>query len=166
MRWWIPPLFEFEIFIQLSLGYFVFSVLVFLIEQSRSQYEIRLLIRDREREVLLKEVHHRVKNNMQLMMSLLGLQAQNVDDPKYAKLFLDNVDRLSAMALVHESIYKAENFEEINMRSYLDDIVNHLQRLSRHVIECDFSPITLDMKTAMNLGLILNEAVTNALEHA
>ena len=163
---WIEPLFSFDIFIQLSFGYLLFSLLVYLIEQSRTQYEVQLISRDREREVLLKEVHHRVKNNLQLMMSLLGLQAGSIEDPKYAKLFLDNIDRLSAMALVHESIYKAEDFEKINMQTYLQDIINHLQRITRHKIKTKMPPIQLEMKTAMNLGLILNEAVTNAIEHA
>lgn len=163
---WIKPLFAFDIFLQLMFGYPVYVVLVYLIEQSRSLNEKELLERDRERDVLLKEVHHRVKNNMQLMMSLLGLQASNIEDKAYAKLFTDNIDRLSAMALVHESIYKAENFEKIDMQSYLEDIVKHLQRVTRHQIDYSFDPVILDMKTAMNLGLILNEAVTNALEHA
>ncbi len=159
-------LFSFDVLAQVLVGYSMFTVLVYLIEKSRSEYEEKLTYQMREREVLLKEVHHRVKNNMQLIMSLLGLQAASIDDPKYAKLFLDNIDRLSAMSLVHESIYKAENFEKINMKSYLGDIVKHLQRITRHKIEYDFAALTLDMKTAMNLGLILNEAVTNALEHA
>ena len=159
-------LFSFDVLAQVLVGYSMFTVLVSLIEKSRSEYEEKLTYQMREREVLLKEVHHRVKNNMQLIMSLLGLQAASIDDPKYAKLFLDNIDRLSAMSLVHESIYKAENFEKINMKSYLGDIVKHLQRITRHKIEYDFAALTLDMKTAMNLGLILNEAVTNALEHA
>jgi len=163
---WLEPLFSIDIFIQLSFGYLLFSLLVYLIEQSRTEYEVQLISRDREREVLLKEVHHRVKNNLQLMMSLLGLQADSIEDPKYAKLFLDNIDRLSAMALVHESIYKAEDFEKINMQTYLQDIINHLQRITRHKIKTKIPPIRLEMKSAMNLGLILNEAVTNAIEHA
>jgi len=159
-------LFSFEVLAQVLVGYSLFTTLVYLIEKSRSEYEEKLTDQMREREVLLKEVHHRVKNNMQLIMSLLGLQAASIEDPKYAKLFLDNIDRLSAMSLVHESIYKAENFEKINMKSYLEDIAKHLQRITRHKIEYNFSNVQLDMKTAMNLGLILNEAVTNALEHA
>ncbi len=163
---WIEALFSIEVLVQVVMGYSLFTTLVYLIERSRSEYEVELTDRMRERDVLLKEVHHRVKNNMQLMMSLLGLQAASIDEPKYARLFLDNIDRLSAMSLVHESIYKAENFEKIDMPSYLTDIVRHLQRVTRHRIEYDFAEMTLDMKTAMNLGLILNEAVTNALEHA
>ena len=163
---WIDALFSFDVLAQVLVGYSMFTTLVYLIEKSRREYEEKLTYRMREREVLLKEVHHRVKNNMQMMMSLLGLQAASIEDPKYAKLFLDNIDRLSAMSLVHESIYKVENFEKINMKSYLGDIVKHLQRITRHKIEYDFAPLTLDMKTAMNLGLILNEAVTNAMEHA
>lgn len=162
----IQALFSVEVLVQVVIGYSLFTTLVYLIEKSRSDYEEKLADRMQEREVLLKEVHHRVKNNMQLIMSLLGLQAAGIEEPKYAKLFLDNIDRLSAMSLVHESIYKAENFEKIDMQSYLQDIVNHLQRVTPHKIEHRFSPLTLDMKTAMNLGLILNEAVTNALEHA
>lgn len=159
-------LFSFDVLAQVLVGYSMFTTLVYLIEKSRSEYEEKLTYRMREREVLLKEVHHRVKNNMQLIMSLLGLQAASIEDPKYAKLFLDNIDRLSAMSLVHESIYKAENFEKINMKSYLEDIAKHLQRITRHKIEYNFSDLRLDMRTAMNLGLILNEAITNALEHA
>ena len=159
-------LFDTEVLLQVVAGYSLFTTLVYLIEKSRRDYEEDVMYRMREREVLLKEVHHRVKNNMQMMMSLLGLQASSIDEPKYAKLFLDNIDRLSAMSLVHESIYKAENFEKINMHNYLKDIVKNLQKMTRHTMEYNFSEVTLDMKTAMNLGLILNEAITNALEHA
>lgn len=163
---WVQALFSLEVLVQVVVGYSLFTTLVYLIEKSRSDYEDKLAERMQEREVLLKEVHHRVKNNMQLIMSLLGLQAASIEEPKYAKMFLDNIDRLSAMSLVHESIYKAENFEKINMQSYLEDIVCHLQRVTPHKIEYRFAPLVLDMKTAMNLGLILNEAVTNAIEHA
>jgi len=163
---WIEPLFSFEILIQLALVFPFYVLLVYLVEVSRFKAENKVLQKDKEKAVLLKEVHHRVKNNMQIIMSLLWLQSEKIEDPKYAKLFLENIDRLSAMALVHESIYKAENFESINMKDYLQRIIANLSRVSVHHIKSDIENITLDMKSAMNLGLIVNEIVTNAFEHA
>lgn len=163
---WIEPLFSFDIFIQLVLIFPFYVILVYMVEKSRIEAEVKVVSQDREKEVLLKEVHHRVKNNMQIIMSLLWLQSEKIEDPKYVKLFLENIDRLSAMALVHESIYKAENFEHINMKDYLERIINNLSRVGTHHIKSDIEPISLDMKSAMNLGLIVNEIITNAFEHA
>lgn len=163
---WLEPLFNFDIFSQLVLIFPFYVILVYMVEKSRTEAEAKVLSQDREKAVLLKEVHHRVKNNMQVIMSLLWLQSEKVEDPKYSKLFLENIDRLSAMALVHESIYKAENFENINMKDYLERILGNLSRVSVHEIKCDLEPLSLDMKSAMNLGLIVNEIVTNAFEHA
>ena len=163
---WIESLFSFEILIQLLMGYLLFALLVHLVEKSRLTYEDALAHRTREREVLLKEVNHRVKNNMQVIMSMLWLQSKNVEDDEYKALSRANMNRISAMAMVHESIYKVEDFERIDATVYLKRILDNLSRFSPYAIESNIESIELSMRCAMNLGLIVNELVTNAQKHA
>ena len=92
--------------------------------------------------------------------------AEKVQDPVSSKVLLTNVDRLSAMAALHERLYRQESVQRIDMRQYLESIVSHLQSLTTHVITLECTPTSLDMHHAMQIGLITNEAVTNALQHA
>jgi two-component sensor histidine kinase len=163
---WVPPIFSFDLLIQMVVGFLAISVTVYYFEKIRSSYEIKLDHLVKEREVLLKELHHRVKNNMQVIMSMLWLQVDKIEDPKYAQMFLENIDRLSAMAQVHENLYKADKLEAIEIKAYLRDLLEGLKRVSPYAIEYSLDPISLDMKSAVNIGLIVNEAVTNAIQHA
>jgi len=163
---WVDSLFSFEVLIQLLMGYLLFSLLVHLVEKSRLTYEDALAHRTREREVLLKEVNHRVKNNMQVIMSMLWLQSKNIEDDAYKALSRANMNRISAMAMVHESIYKVEDFERIDAAVYLKRILDNLSRFSPYTITSNIESIELSMRCAMNLGLIVNELVTNAQKHA
>src|SRR4029077_4519665 len=81
-----------------------------------------------QKKVLLKEVHHRVKNNLQLISSLLNLQAARVSDPAVSALFADSRNRVRAMALVHEDLYRAGNFARIPMSSHIQNLCTHLAR--------------------------------------
>jgi two-component sensor histidine kinase len=124
-----------------------------------------------EKEALLKEVHHRVKNNLQLISSLLNLQAANVTDPAVAELFSDSRNRVRSMALVHENLYRAGNFARIPMATHIERLCGHLARaydLHRQRVELEIAvdEIELDMNTATSCGLIINELVSNALKHA
>ena len=160
------PIFSPEVLIQMIIGYGAISFIVYYFEKIRRDYEVRLAQTAVEREVLLKELHHRVKNNMQVMMGLLWLQAENIDEPKYRQLFQENIDRLQAMAIVHENLYKVDDFEEIDMHNYLLMLSNNLRKATKQQFECRCDALPLDMKSALGIGLIVNECVTNAIKHA
>jgi len=155
-----------ELLSQIVLGYLVVSYMLYIIERERSSYEERLNEALEENKILFKEVHHRTKNNMQVVMGLLESQSFKIDDPKYKKMFETHVDRLKAMSLMHKNLYSNHSYEEVDIQEYLEEIAQSLQTYTEHSINTDIDPIVIDMKTAMNLGLIFNEAVTNAIEHA
>ena len=159
-------LFQSGLLFQILFGYLVVSAIAYYFERQRSTLESRLFTSLKERESLLKEVHHRVKNNMQVMMGLLWLQSENIDDNESSKVLLTNIDRLSAMAALHERLYRQDNLQRIDMPSYLQAIVAHLQTITDHTIHLACDPLSLDMHNAMQVGLITNEAVTNAVQHA
>ena len=138
---------------------------------ARKQAEEALRALLHEKEVLLKEVHHRVKNNMQVLASLVSLQADNVDDPAVRGVFDDFRDQVRAMALVHESLYQAENLASIDFADYAGRMTASLARAhgrgnSDIRLTLDVEPVTLPVESAVPCGLILNELVTNAYKHA
>ncbi|RKE35751.1 putative ATPase [Paraburkholderia sp. BL23I1N1] len=124
-----------------------------------------------EKEALLQEVHHRVKNNLQLISSLLNLQASRVTDRSVAELFADSRNRVRSMALVHENLYRAGNFARIMMATHVRTLCGHLSRAydMRQMaveLEIEVDDVQLDMNRAVSCGLIINELVSNALKHA
>ena len=163
---WYPPLYKTDFLLQLTVGYIAISYLLYSLEYERQGYEENLIDTAKQKEVLLKEVHHRTKNNMQVMMALLDTQAFKVDDPKYKKMFRSHVNRLKSMALVHEHLYSGKSYESVPIDEYLQEITQNVQHLTEHTIVSDIDPLILDMRLAMNLGLVYNEALSNALEHA
>jgi PAS domain S-box-containing protein len=132
--------------------------------------EERLRASLREKEVLLEEIHHRVKNNLQTISSLLGLQARSAGDPAMRKQFQENQRRIQSMALLHEELYQSDNASRINLADYV-------RRLAKRLVHsCDVAgQIGLDLKLdsvhlpmdiAMPCGLIVNELLSNAFKHA
>jgi two-component sensor histidine kinase/GAF domain-containing protein len=124
-----------------------------------------------EKDALLKEVHHRVKNNLQLISSLLSLQAARIADPPIAELFAESRNRVRSMALVHENLYRAGNFARIPMRAHIQNLAAHLIRAyglhSQQVgLSTEIDDIELDLDRAVSTGLIVNELISNALKHA
>ena len=124
-----------------------------------------------EKEALLKEVHHRVKNNLQLITSLLNLQAARVTDPTVATLFAESRDRVRSMALVHENLYRLGNFARVPMKPHLESVCGQLFRAyapttGQIVLQLDIDEVQLDLDRAVACGLIVNELVSNALKHA
>ncbi len=124
-----------------------------------------------EKEALLKEVHHRVKNNLQLITSLLNLQASRVTDPAVAELFSDSRNRVRSMALVHENLYRAGNLSSIPMARHIRSLCLHLNSaygsLAQSVrLSPNIADIHLEMDRAVPCGLIVNELVSNAFKHA
>ena len=123
-----------------------------------------------EKESLLQEVHHRVKNNLQLISSLLSLQASRVSDPAVAELFADSRNRVRSMALVHENLYRAGNFARVPMPAHIQTLCSQLVRaygMEARKIEMSvrIDDLQLDLNRAVSCGLIVNELVSNALKH-
>ncbi|WP_345969509.1 sensor histidine kinase [Sulfurimonas sp. HSL1-6] len=161
------PIFPAGLLIQMFIGYVAISFVVYYFEHMRVDYEVRLAKTAREREVMLRELHHRVKNNMQVIMSLLWLQSEKIEEPKYRKYFTENIGRLRAMAMVHENLYSAEDFEDIDMHHYLQMLTLNLQKISAVQIHCECEKsIRLGIRNALSIGLIVNEGVTNAIKYA
>ncbi len=137
----------------------------------RSFAEDRLKLALREKEILLKEIHHRVKNNLQIIISLLFLQARKNDDPATTGALMDSETRVKSMALVHEKLYQSENLSSIDFAGYLQNLVANLMVAygaddRRIRVKIAAKDLSLTINTAIPLGLIMNELVSNALKYA
>jgi PAS domain S-box-containing protein len=137
----------------------------------RKQAEANLKNSLKEKEILLKEIHHRVKNNLCVVASLLELQSNTVADPQLSKMFQESENRLYSMALIHEKLYRSTNLAQINFGEYLEDLVTNLfqsYNISDNRIQLQVlaEPISLNLETATPCGLIANELVSNTLKHA
>jgi len=123
-----------------------------------------------EKEWLLKEVHHRVKNNLQMVMSLLKVQSHHLKDPAVIHALAEIQNRIHSMSLIHKKLYQSENFMSVNMNVYIQELVEYFQStldLGRRIqFSLDIEAIELNTSQAVPLGLILNEAITNAIKHA
>ncbi len=123
-----------------------------------------------EKIVLLQEVHHRVKNNLSIVGSLMNLQAEKSADDYHRQLFIECRNRLDSIAAVHELIYKAKSYSQLNFKEYLDQIIDHITSsysTSKHIhIEKGITDVHVDISTAIPLALIVNELITNAYKHA
>ena len=137
----------------------------------RRQAEAQLTASLREKEILLKEVHHRVKNNLQIVSSLLELQSDALDDATLLAQFRDSQDRIRSMALVHETLYQSQELARLDLARYIHTLSAQLvqsynidpQRIS---VRIQVDPIVLDMDQAIPCGLILNELLSNAFKYA
>lgn len=143
-------------------------------KQAEQQLEASLRETERllqEKEVLIKEIHHRVKNNLQAVWNLLYLQAGYVQDQQMKQMFRETQDRIKTIALIHEKLYQAPNLAQLNFAEYIRSLAASLiQSYSIHqeaiklVIEID--DIAIDVDTAIPLGLIVNELISNSLKYA
>ena len=124
-----------------------------------------------EKEVLLKEIHHRVKNNMQVISSLLSHQARVVRDPQVMGIFKESQNRIRSIALVHEKLYRSADFSRIDFAEYIRALVPHLVQSAplepgQVQFVAELEPTEVTITAAIPLGLVVNELVTNALNHA
>ena len=125
----------------------------------------------REKEVLLQEIHHRVKNNLQVISSLLDLQSQQIEESAMLEVFRESQNRVKSMALVHEKLYQSKNFAKINFAEYTESLVNYLFKAyelhsGNVTLELDIDEVVFNIDTAIPCGLIINELVSNALKYA
>jgi PAS domain S-box-containing protein len=137
--------------------------------QRRSEEHIKASLR--EKELLLAEVHHRVKNNLAVISGLLGLQAGYVKDEEAKELFYESRNRIRSMGLIHDKLYNHETLSRIEFSAYIQDLVSYI-RQSYNASETDIRfhldcrDVFMDIKNAVPCGLILNELVSNAYKHA
>lgn len=122
-----------------------------------------------EKEVLLKEIHHRVKNNMQVIHSLLNLQAKSIPDKSVRVLFEDARNRVNSMALIHEKLYRSKDLAHVDFREYLQSLIAGIADTYKRqdvVLSLDMEPVPLDVNVGIPCGLIVNELVSNSFKHA
>jgi PAS domain S-box-containing protein len=125
----------------------------------------------RQKDTLLGEIHHRVKNNMQVVTSILSLRAMTVEEGRFRRMLEDCGARVRTMAMIHERLYSTGNYAALDCAAYVRDLAGMLMhsqaRDSGEIrLELDLEPLTLDFHSAIPIGLILNEVMTNSLKHA
>jgi PAS domain S-box-containing protein len=138
-------------------------------ERKRAEEALRASLR--EKEVLLREVHHRVKNNMQVISSLFNLQAGHTTNEECRGILKEGQTRIRSMSLVHEKLYQSRDLSKIDFAGYIQSLAVHLLHVylvnpAQVRMETDFEDVSLDINSAVPCGLILNELISNALKHA
>lgn len=162
----------------------IFIILVisgFLFLLVRNRKRIHILLQQKyemtqqnleQKEFMMGEIHHRVKNNLQMVHAILDLQARDLKDPESVKLIEDSLNRINAISLIHQKLYQTENIRAVNMEEYLrelvDDLVYHFRKeVSKQIrIRYELEDLNLDIETALPIGLIVAELVTNSCKYA
>lgn len=121
--------------------------------------------------MLLKEIHHRVKNNLMIISSLLSLQSHYIKDKAALDVFKESQNRTKSMAMIHERLYQSTDLKKIDLGDYIRSLANDLYRTmisdpSRVKLDVDVEDLKIDINTVVPLGLIVNELVTNSMKHA
>jgi two-component sensor histidine kinase len=145
------------------------KLIIEVAERKRAEDQIKISLR--EKEVLLQEIHHRVKNNLQVVSSLLNLQAGYIEDPQALEIFKESQHRVRSMALIHEKLYRSEGLARIDFAEYIRDLSAYLLRSQnahgRGIgLNIEADDVFLAIDKAVPCGLILNELVSNSLKHA
>lgn len=138
-------------------------------ERKREEDKVRASLR--EKEILLKEIHHRVKNNLQIISSLLNLQSAHIRDPRALEVFKEGQGRVRSMALIHEKLYQSEDLARVDFSEYISNLAAYLFRsyevhAGAVALDVEAEDVLLGVDTAIPCGLIINELVSNSLKHA
>ena len=136
-------------------------------DRTRAQEELQASLK--EKEVLLRELHHRVKNNLQVISSLLDLQSEDIQDSLARDIFLEAQNRIRSMAHIHEQLYQSSNLAELDVHAYITQLAHTLLQSygkTGIALQINADPISLDMDTAVSCGLIINELMSNSLKYA
>ena len=146
-------------------------IAIFTDVTDRKKAEEQIKASQAEKEVMLKEIHHRVKNNLQIISSLVSMQADNLADERTREEFDDVCDRVRSMALIHEKLYQTDDLARLNFADYAASLLHSLWNshdvlAEKEKLNLAFLPVTLSIETAVPCGLILNELANNALKHA
>jgi two-component sensor histidine kinase/Flp pilus assembly protein TadD len=138
--------------------------------RARTKTNKLLAAKNAENELLLKEIHHRVKNNLEVVSSLLALQSAQIDDPNTKEAMLEGQNRVQSIGIVHQKLYQGEQLGAIEMKDYFinlsESILDSFGADKRVQVECMMEKINVDIDTAVPLGLIVNELLTNTLKYA
>ena len=130
----------------------------------------QILQQNDEKTTLVREVHHRVKNNLQIVVSLLRMQSQEINNPEFRVLFQESINRIMAMSMIHQKLYQNENLSQIRIGDYLDELIHEIMNLNfrekgvQYEIKTEVGKIGI--KTLIPVGLLVNELVSNSLKHA
>jgi two-component system, sensor histidine kinase PdtaS len=165
-----------QINVEMSISLVKFSDVFYIVMVARDiterkEFENALKSSLNEKEVLIREIHHRVKNNMQIISSLLNLQKQYVNDEEAVNVLKESQNRVKSMAMIHEKLYKSRNFSEINFADYIRSLVSDLfysygvdsNRVKTIIL---LEEVMMGLETAIPCGLIVSELVTNTLKYA
>ncbi len=137
-------------------------------ERRRAEEQVKTSLK--EKELLLREIHHRVKNNMQIISSLLKLQSAYIKDKKYSDIFKESQNRIISMSLIHEKLYQSKDFAKIDTKGYIKELVNGLVQSyevpGRIKININVDIVSLGINTAVPCGLLINELVSNSVKYA
>lgn len=147
------------------------SLMVLFLLRKQKEKNAIILRQTKDLEFVNKEVHHRVKNNLQVISSLLDLQSNYAQDNGYQNLLMESKHRVQSMAFIHQNLYASSGLNMVDMPNYIQNLVDHLrtayQKDGEEVkIHVDVDPIQLHMDTVVSIGMIINELVTNALKYA
>ena len=139
------------------------------VEHKRMEEQIKASLK--EKEVLLREIHHRVKNNMQVISSLLRLQSEYIKDKKYIEMLKESQNRIRSMAFIHEKLYQSKDLANIDFNRYIKSLTDDLFRsygvsTDKIALKMDIESVSLGVDAAIPCGLIINELVSNSLKHA
>jgi PAS domain S-box-containing protein len=164
--------FDVEVFlrkIRLKGQNYILAAVRDITDRKRAEEQIKAALE--EKEALLREIHHRVKNNLQVMSSLLRLQSRYIDKEQYREMFDHTESRVRSMALVHEQLYRSDQLGQVDCGKYLANLIGHLSAAHGGVgsnisVKLDVDEINLQPNTVVPLGLIITELVANALKHA
>ena len=147
---------------------FLLSLLFFFFRSKKATRIIRA--KNAENELLLKEIHHRVKNNLEMVKSLIALQSAQIEDPATKDAMIASQNRVQSMGIIHQKLYQGTNLGSIEMKDYFinlsEGILDTFNAEDKVKIECAMDQLDLDVDTAVPIGLIVNELLTNALKYA
>lgn len=145
--------------------FFLYRVFV-----KRKKYSQLLEKQNREKEFLLKEIHHRVKNNLETISSLLALQTAQIENEELQDIMIESQNRVQSMGMIHQNLYQGENLAAIEMKNYFKNlgtfIIDSFDASARISLEVEMEPLELDVDRAIPIGLIVNELITNSLKYA
>lgn len=151
----------------LLIGFLVFG---FFSWRDRAKKNELLTAKNQENELLLKEIHHRVKNNLEIVSSLLALQSAQIDDPQTREAMQESQNRVNSIGIVHQNLYQGTNLGSIEMKGYLlnlsENILDSFGVEEKIQLELAMEKLELDIDTAVPLGLIINELITNTIKYA
>lgn len=170
----------FEFCISLSLVGYILHQFIFM--KNHAEMELRLMndalrkekeiveSRDKEKTILLQEIHHRVKNNLQIVMSLLRMQSTSIESPEAKEHFNDAINRILTMSLIHQKLYESENLSAVDLSEYIESLTTDILRSTgvSKTIEKSFhiEVPAIGMKTLVPIALIITELISNSAKHA